>query len=249
LVAQNRISAVVSSTDLERSREFYEQKVGLTLSPETVPNHLLFEGGDGTTLLVYGLPVAQSGRPHAGALLVRGRRRRRERARWARCGVRPSGVWRFQDGRPCAHDAGRQVRVVQRPGWQHHRALPACLAAPLRCRRRAAALTGRRSIAGRQGLETRIRLRGYSAPIVPLTRSARKVWRARPLHPRCQRRSARPRRACCGRDAGALSAPHRAPASVATRASRRRQRLFPLRAGSRSWSTLLPRLCEEQRRR
>jgi predicted enzyme related to lactoylglutathione lyase len=56
LVAQNRISAVVCSTDLERSREFYEQKVGLTLSPETIPNHLLFEGGDGTTLLVYGRP-------------------------------------------------------------------------------------------------------------------------------------------------------------------------------------------------
>jgi hypothetical protein len=56
LVAQNRISAVVCSTDLERSREFYEHKVGLTLSPETIPNHLLFEGGDGTTLLVYGRP-------------------------------------------------------------------------------------------------------------------------------------------------------------------------------------------------
>ena len=56
MVAQNKISAVVSSTDLERSREFYEQKIGLTLSPETVPNHLLFEAGDGTTLLVYGRP-------------------------------------------------------------------------------------------------------------------------------------------------------------------------------------------------
>ena len=56
MVAQNRISAVICSTDLERSREFYGQKVGLTLSPETIPNHLLFEGGDGTTLLVYGRP-------------------------------------------------------------------------------------------------------------------------------------------------------------------------------------------------
>jgi len=27
------MSAVVSSTDLERSREFYEQQIGLTLSP------------------------------------------------------------------------------------------------------------------------------------------------------------------------------------------------------------------------
>jgi catechol 2,3-dioxygenase-like lactoylglutathione lyase family enzyme len=31
--------------------------VGLTLSPETIPNHLLFECGDGTTLLVYGRPA------------------------------------------------------------------------------------------------------------------------------------------------------------------------------------------------
>jgi predicted enzyme related to lactoylglutathione lyase len=56
VVTQNRISAVVCATDLERSREFYEQKVGLRLSPETVPNHLLFDAGDGSTLLVYGRP-------------------------------------------------------------------------------------------------------------------------------------------------------------------------------------------------
>ena len=30
------VSAVLCSADLEASREFYEQKVGLTLSPETV---------------------------------------------------------------------------------------------------------------------------------------------------------------------------------------------------------------------
>ena len=52
-----RISAVLCSGDLERSRMFYEQVVGLTLSPETIPNHLLFECGDGTTLLVYGRPA------------------------------------------------------------------------------------------------------------------------------------------------------------------------------------------------
>ncbi len=56
MVAHNRISAVVCSTDLERSRAFYEQKVGLTVSAETVPNHLLLEAGSGTTLLVYGRP-------------------------------------------------------------------------------------------------------------------------------------------------------------------------------------------------
>jgi predicted enzyme related to lactoylglutathione lyase len=56
LVAQNRMSAVVSSTDMERSREFYEKQIGLTPSRETIPNHLLFEAGEGTTLLVYRRP-------------------------------------------------------------------------------------------------------------------------------------------------------------------------------------------------
>jgi catechol 2,3-dioxygenase-like lactoylglutathione lyase family enzyme len=50
----NRISAVLSSTDLEKSQAFYEEKLGLKRSPETIKNHLLFECGDGTTLLVYG---------------------------------------------------------------------------------------------------------------------------------------------------------------------------------------------------
>lgn len=60
MIGNGRISAVLCSTDLERSREFYEQKVGLTLSPETIPNHLLFDCGGGTTLLVYGRPAANA---------------------------------------------------------------------------------------------------------------------------------------------------------------------------------------------
>lgn len=56
MVGSNRISAVLVSTDLERSQDFYENKVGLTLSPETIKNHLLFDCGDGTTLLIYGRP-------------------------------------------------------------------------------------------------------------------------------------------------------------------------------------------------
>ncbi len=51
-----KVSAVLCSTDLERSRQFYEQTLGLPLSPETIKNHLLFDCGDGTTLLVYGRP-------------------------------------------------------------------------------------------------------------------------------------------------------------------------------------------------
>src|SRR5580765_4377323 len=51
-----KVSAVLCSTDLARSQEFYEQEVGLKLSPETITNHLLFECADGTTILVYGRP-------------------------------------------------------------------------------------------------------------------------------------------------------------------------------------------------
>jgi hypothetical protein len=56
-VGAHRISAVLCSGDLVRSQEFYEQVVGLSLSVETIPNHLLFECGDGT-LLVYGRPAS-----------------------------------------------------------------------------------------------------------------------------------------------------------------------------------------------
>lgn len=54
MLNNNRASAVLVSTDLERSQSFYTEKVGLTLSPETIKNHLLFECGDGSTLLIYG---------------------------------------------------------------------------------------------------------------------------------------------------------------------------------------------------
>ena len=52
-----RISAVLCSSDLARSQRFYEEVMGLTLSAETIPNHLLFESVYGTTLLVYGRPA------------------------------------------------------------------------------------------------------------------------------------------------------------------------------------------------
>jgi catechol 2,3-dioxygenase-like lactoylglutathione lyase family enzyme len=54
MVSSDRISAVLVSADLETTREFYENKVGLKLSPETIKNHLLFDCGEGTTLLIYG---------------------------------------------------------------------------------------------------------------------------------------------------------------------------------------------------
>jgi catechol 2,3-dioxygenase-like lactoylglutathione lyase family enzyme len=48
------ISAVLVSTDLDRSQAFYQDKVGLALAPETIKNHLVFDCGSGTSLLIYG---------------------------------------------------------------------------------------------------------------------------------------------------------------------------------------------------
>lgn len=58
MVADNRISAVLVSTDLDRSRSFYEERVGLRLSAETIKNHLLFDCGKATSVLVYGRGAA-----------------------------------------------------------------------------------------------------------------------------------------------------------------------------------------------
>jgi catechol 2,3-dioxygenase-like lactoylglutathione lyase family enzyme len=54
MLSDNKISAVLVSTDLDSCRSFYADKVGLTLSPETIKNHLVFNCGGGTTLLIYG---------------------------------------------------------------------------------------------------------------------------------------------------------------------------------------------------
>jgi catechol 2,3-dioxygenase-like lactoylglutathione lyase family enzyme len=60
MVGNGRISAVLVSTDLERSQDFYANKVGLILSPETIKNHLLFDCGNGTSLLIYGRGAGNS---------------------------------------------------------------------------------------------------------------------------------------------------------------------------------------------
>src|SRR5215472_12990899 len=60
MIRDNRISAVLVSTDLERAQRFYADRVGLTLSPETINNHLVFECGNGTSLLIYGRPGANA---------------------------------------------------------------------------------------------------------------------------------------------------------------------------------------------
>jgi catechol 2,3-dioxygenase-like lactoylglutathione lyase family enzyme len=54
MIGNNKVSAVLVSTNLEKSQDFYEYKVGLKLSPKTIKNQLLFDCGDGPTMLVYG---------------------------------------------------------------------------------------------------------------------------------------------------------------------------------------------------
>ena len=56
MVRDNRISAVLVSSDLDQAQRFYEERVGLALSAETIKNHLVFECGSGTSLLIYGRP-------------------------------------------------------------------------------------------------------------------------------------------------------------------------------------------------
>ena len=56
MVKHNTVSAVLVASDLEQAQRFYEDKVGLALSPETIKNHLVFECGGGTSLLIYGRP-------------------------------------------------------------------------------------------------------------------------------------------------------------------------------------------------
>jgi catechol 2,3-dioxygenase-like lactoylglutathione lyase family enzyme len=49
------VAAVIATTTLERSREFYEQQLGLTRSDEPMPGAgaVLYDCGGGTKLLVY----------------------------------------------------------------------------------------------------------------------------------------------------------------------------------------------------
>jgi len=97
MIGNNRISAVLVSTDLETSQDFYQNKVGLTLSPETIKNHLLFDCGNGTTLLIYGRGSGNSADHRHGYI---------------------------HDGGP-RRDFARHwpVSLVQGPGRQHHRYL------------------------------------------------------------------------------------------------------------------------------
>jgi len=49
---------------LARSQDSYENKVRLRLPSAAIKNHLVFEGGDRTTLLLYGRPSPNTPVPY-----------------------------------------------------------------------------------------------------------------------------------------------------------------------------------------
>ena len=56
MLSRNQVSAVLCSTDLERSRDFYEKRLGFVPSPRTIKNHLVYEFGNGESFVIYGRP-------------------------------------------------------------------------------------------------------------------------------------------------------------------------------------------------
>jgi catechol 2,3-dioxygenase-like lactoylglutathione lyase family enzyme len=108
MVSDNRISAVFLSSDLEACRDFYENKVGLELSPETIENHLLFECGDGTTLLVHS---REGNKADHAQVRFWSKDIDADVAELAGCGVVLRGVrlGELQDRRPRGHDRGHRI--------------------------------------------------------------------------------------------------------------------------------------------
>ena len=125
MVRDNKVSAVLVSTDLEQAQRFYQDKVGLTLSPATIKNHLVFECGGGTSLLVYGRPSGNKADRTQVRFWSTERRNRCRRARHQRCQLR--GVRRrdVQDDHPHRHlRRHRELRVVQGSRRRHNRLVP-----------------------------------------------------------------------------------------------------------------------------
>lgn len=53
MLGNAQISAVLPVVDLERARKFYEETLGLRVKEQLPQDHVLFESGQGTTLLIY----------------------------------------------------------------------------------------------------------------------------------------------------------------------------------------------------
>lgn len=59
-LSESRVGATIAVSDMQQAREFYEGKLGLSPGPMNEDAGVVYECGDGTTLLVYLSPV------HAG---------------------------------------------------------------------------------------------------------------------------------------------------------------------------------------
>lgn len=52
-LSDHRVGATIAVSDMERAREFYEGKLGLSPGPMNEPQGTVYECAEGTTLLVY----------------------------------------------------------------------------------------------------------------------------------------------------------------------------------------------------
>ena len=56
MLIDHKVSAVLVSSDLEKTKDFYEKTLGLQLSEKTIKNHLVYEFKNGESIVIYGRP-------------------------------------------------------------------------------------------------------------------------------------------------------------------------------------------------
>ena len=62
MLTNSPVSSVLPVADMARAKEFYQDKLGLALLPESIPGTAEFEAGEGTRIQLYehGLPKAEN---------------------------------------------------------------------------------------------------------------------------------------------------------------------------------------------
>ncbi|HEY8082310.1 MAG TPA: VOC family protein [Solirubrobacterales bacterium] len=55
-LSEHRVGATIAVTDMSRARDFYESKLGLSAGDMDDPGGVVYECGEGTSLLVYSSP-------------------------------------------------------------------------------------------------------------------------------------------------------------------------------------------------
>ncbi len=55
-LSEHRVGATIAVADVERAKEFYEGRLGLSPGPMDEPHGVVYECGDGTSLFVYHSP-------------------------------------------------------------------------------------------------------------------------------------------------------------------------------------------------